>query len=146
VKASDKVTVLNVPEFIPSFVIFYNLHETVRVSKTGNFVHFWRYLPSGMWLHIVGQKLCLWCLYISTKLHTFTPEACNILIFQFFIFRSLNGWTHCRVGSTFNYLNIILNQAELQWLFILLSLLLFLEAIVTSIYFLMSLYFMSIIV
>ena len=39
-KVSDQVTVLNVPEFITSFVILCNLCETVQVSKTGNFVHF----------------------------------------------------------------------------------------------------------
>jgi len=44
------------------------------------------------------------------------------------------------MGSTFSYLNVILNQAELQWLFILLFLFLFLGAIVMGIYFLMTLY------
>jgi len=93
-----------------------------------------------MWLHIVGQKLYLWCCYLYTKLHTVAPEVCNILIFQFFLFRSLSGWTHCHMGSKFSYLNIILNQAELQWLFILLFLFLFLGAVVMSIYFLMTLF------
>lgn len=44
-KVSDQVTVLNILEFITSFVILYNLCETVQVSKTGNFVHFWNVNP-----------------------------------------------------------------------------------------------------
>jgi hypothetical protein len=44
------------------------------------------------------------------------------------------------MGSTISYLNVTLNQAELEWFFILLFLFLFLGAIVMNIYFLMSLY------